>query len=288
MNRLNFSHLYYFYIVSKEGSIKTASEKLYVSQPTISEQIKLLEEFFSCQLFERKNRSLFLTKEGKLALEYAEKIFNLSTEVTSRLRHKIEIPKTSLDIGITPFMSHYFFYDTILPFFDQDEVSIKINENQRHLLLAELEENNVDLVITDSKDALSSNMTAYRIGLNRTFVIAHKKYKKFKKDFPRSLSHIPFFNYTNDTILKYEIELFFSKNNISPRVVGEGDDVDLFQLVTEKGIAFTIVPEAAMKRITKNSDVVVLGELEELQTSVWGIVKKDYRGLGYKLLRNQI
>ena len=47
MNRINFNHLYYFYIVSKEGSIKSTSEKLHVSQPTISDQIKLLEEYFA-------------------------------------------------------------------------------------------------------------------------------------------------------------------------------------------------------------------------------------------------
>jgi len=43
VERLNFSHFFYFYIVAKEGSIKFAAEKLFVSQPTISDQIKLLE-----------------------------------------------------------------------------------------------------------------------------------------------------------------------------------------------------------------------------------------------------
>ena len=129
MNRLNFNHLYYFYIVAKEGSVKSASEKLYVSQPTISDQLKLVEEYFDCKLFERRNRSLFLTKEGSLALKYAEKIFDLGNELTFRLRNKIQLPKRSIDIGITHFMSQYFLYDTILPLFEQDEVSVKIHEN---------------------------------------------------------------------------------------------------------------------------------------------------------------
>ena len=68
MNRLNFNHFYYFYIVAREGSIKSAAEKLFVSQPTISDQLKLLEEYFECKLFERKHRQLSLTKEGELAL----------------------------------------------------------------------------------------------------------------------------------------------------------------------------------------------------------------------------
>ena len=63
MDRFNFNHLFYFYVVAKEGSIKLAAEKLHISQPTISDQIKLLEEHFQCSLFERRNRALFLTKE---------------------------------------------------------------------------------------------------------------------------------------------------------------------------------------------------------------------------------
>ena len=51
----------------------------------------------------------------------------------------------------------------------------------------------------------------------------------------------------------------------------------------------TVVPEVAKNRICKNNkDVIVLGELEEFQTSVWGIIKKSYKGLGYKLLKKQI
>ncbi len=288
MNKLNFSHFYYFYVVAKEGSIKGASEKLHVSQPTISDQLKLLEEFFGCILFERKHRSLYLTKEGKLALKYAETIFDLSRELTSRLKNKFNLPKKSLDIGITHFISHYFLYDNILPLFQQQDVTINIRENERHLLLAELEEGNLDMVFTDSKDSLASTMTSYRMGVNKTFVVAHKKFAKYKRNFPQSLANIPFFNYSSNSFLRFEIEVFFAQNSITPRILGEGDDIDLFQMVTEKGLGFTIVPEVAMKRFCLNKNVIVLGELEELQTSVWGIIKKSYKGIGYQLLSQKL
>lgn len=288
LERLNYNHLYYFYIIAREGSIKGASEKLFVTQPTISDQLKLLEEYFDCKLFERKNRSLILTKEGALALKMSEKIFDMGNELTYRLRNKLHLPKRSLDIGITHFMSQYFVYDNLSPLFEQSEVSINVQEDQRHLLLAELEEGNIDLVITDSKDSISNNMDAHRMGINKTYVVAHKSLKKYKKNFPESLQDIPFFNYTNDSILKYEIELFFSKNGIAPRVIGEADDIDLFKVVTSKGLAFTIVPEAAKNRLCSDKDVIVLGEVDELQTSVWGIVKKSYKGLGYQLVKGQL
>ncbi len=274
--------------MAKEGSVKLAAEKLHVSQPTISDQIKLIEEYFQTELFERRNRALFLTKEGKMALKYAEKMFDMANELTYRLRNKVELPKRTLDIGITHFMSHYFLYDRILPLFEQSNVSINIKENQRHLLLADLEHGDLDIVFTDNKESISSTMDAYRVGINRTYAVAHKKFAKAKKNFPAQLAEIPFFNYTNESFLKYEIELFFTKNAIVPRVIGEADDIDLLEMVTKNAFAFTIVPEVAKKRMTLDKDVVVLGELEELQTSVWGIIKNSNKGLGYKLLRNEL
>ena len=165
---------------------------------------------------------------------------------------------------------------------------MNIKEEQRHILLASLEKGEVDLVITDSKEGVSGALSSHRVGVNKTFAIAHKKYRKFKKGFPESLSEIPYFNYTKDNFLKHEIDLFFSKNSVVPKIIGEGDDVELFQTITEKGLAFTIVPEVSKNRICQNKDVIVLGELEELQTSVWGIVRKDYKGLGYKLIKKNL
>lgn len=284
MDRLNFNHLYYFYVVAKEGSIKAASETLHVSQPTISDQIRLLEEHMDVKLFERRSRSLFLTTQGELAVQMAQKIFDMGNELTSRLRNKITTEKKTLDIGITHYMSAYFLYDTILPLFDQIEISINTRENQRHILLAELEKGNIDIMFTDTKEGISTNMSAHRVGTNKTYIVAHKKFRKLKKPFPDSLNDIPFFNYTNDSFLKYEIDLFFSKNGIAPQVIGEADDIDLLELVTKKGLAFTIVPEAAKKRFCLNNDVISLGEIEDLQTSVWAIVKRNYKGLGRSLL----
>ncbi|MFT6603393.1 MAG: LysR family transcriptional activator of nhaA, partial [Bacteriovoracaceae bacterium] len=109
-----------------------------------------------------------------------------------------------------------------------------------------------------------------------------------KKSFPESLGELPFFNYTNESFLKYEIELYFSKNSLSPRIIGEADDIDLIQMVAEKGLAYVIVPEVAKNRICQNKDVIVLGEITELETSVWGIIKSNYKGLGYKLLKKRL
>ena len=64
MEWLNYHHLYYFWTAAREGGVVKASEKLNLAQPTISGQIKILEESLGERLFERQGRGLVLTETG--------------------------------------------------------------------------------------------------------------------------------------------------------------------------------------------------------------------------------
>jgi len=77
----NFHHLLYFWTVAREGSILAACKKLYVSQPTVSAQIRALERSLGQPLFARRGRRLELTDMGHVALRYADEIFTLGREL---------------------------------------------------------------------------------------------------------------------------------------------------------------------------------------------------------------
>ena len=64
MDWLNYHHLLYFWTVAKEGSITKACDKLHLSQPTISNQLKTLEQSIGHPLFQRSGRQLVLTEMG--------------------------------------------------------------------------------------------------------------------------------------------------------------------------------------------------------------------------------
>lgn len=286
MERLNLNHLWYFYVTAKEGSVKEAAEKLHVSQPTISDQIRNLEEFLNTKLFERRNRALFLTEQGERALDYSEKIFSLSFELTRVLKNKEKLYRDSLVIGLTPFMSNFFNYETIVALLKKSQVRVDFVENHRHLLLADLEAENIDIVFATSNESLPPNVVSTRVGLNRTYAVAHKKFKKYQKNFPHALDEIPYFGHTEGSHLKYNIDLFFGKLALSPKVIGRGDSLELFSLTAEKGLAFVIVSEMGMERMIRNKDLVVLGELEELQTSVFAMSKPHLSREGQDLIEN--
>ena len=85
MKWLNYHHLLYFWTVAKEGSLRRAGERLHISQPTISAQIRQLEEVLGERLFSRSTRRLTLTDPGQLVFGYAEEIFALGQELLTTL-----------------------------------------------------------------------------------------------------------------------------------------------------------------------------------------------------------
>ena len=86
MASLNYHHLYYFWVVAREGSIVAASRELDLSQPTISSQIRTLEESLGVKLFERAGRGLVLTDTGRVAFRYADSIFTMGREMADALQ----------------------------------------------------------------------------------------------------------------------------------------------------------------------------------------------------------
>jgi len=72
MEWLNYHHLYYFWAVAREGSIRRACEHLQLAQPTVSSQIQKLERSLGEKLFDRVGRGLALTDTGRLVYRYAD------------------------------------------------------------------------------------------------------------------------------------------------------------------------------------------------------------------------
>ena len=83
---MELRHLKYFQIVANERSFTKAAEKLNMSQPPLSRQIKDLENELGVKLFIRKYKNLELTEQGELFLDYANRIIDLSLESIRQVR----------------------------------------------------------------------------------------------------------------------------------------------------------------------------------------------------------
>lgn len=103
-DRMNFAHLKAFYHVADCGSFTLASQRLNLSQSTLSLHVQSLEKRYGLPLIKRHKKIFELTEEGELVFSYARSIFSLVHDLGNAME---DLNTRSLKIGSTPTLAHY-------------------------------------------------------------------------------------------------------------------------------------------------------------------------------------
>lgn len=98
---MNLNQLRIFYESAKLQNFSKAAERLSISQPAVSAQIKQLEDFFDVKLFSTVGRRAHLTEAGKVLLESAQKMFELEREAEAAMQDIRELKRGTLHIAVT-------------------------------------------------------------------------------------------------------------------------------------------------------------------------------------------
>jgi DNA-binding transcriptional LysR family regulator len=130
---MNFTHLLAFFEVARAGSISAGAERLHVSQPAVTREIRELEDRLGMMLFDRLPRGVALTEGGKLLYEYASRIFALSDAAEKDLEELAGLGSGHMKIGASGTLGVYFVPDAIAQF------------NARHPHVA------IDLTVTNTE-----------------------------------------------------------------------------------------------------------------------------------------
>src|ERR1051325_514602 len=138
-------------MVAKKGSIARACEELRLAQPTISGQLRSLEESFGEKLFVRQGRRLALTEAGKVVYRYADEIFTLGNELTGVLKGRPRNRPLRLIVGVSDLIPKLIAYRILEPALGmKGGVQIECYEDTPERLLLSLSSHELDLVLTDS------------------------------------------------------------------------------------------------------------------------------------------
>ena len=97
----NYKHLYYFWVVAKEGGFARAADRLQMAVQTISAQVRELEKSLGHQLLKPSGRGVALTEAGQAAYARAEAIFQLGECITQEVREAASSPVTRLSVGLS-------------------------------------------------------------------------------------------------------------------------------------------------------------------------------------------
>ena len=150
MRHLNYNHLQYFWTVGKEGSITKATSVLHLTPQTISGQLKLLEESIGEALFSRAGRGLVLTETGHLVFQYADEIFSLGAELSSKMRSgDIGVPE-GLKVGVVNSIPKLIAFRILQPALSaQQPLRLVCKEGKLDDLLGDLAVHQLDIVLSD-------------------------------------------------------------------------------------------------------------------------------------------
>ncbi len=272
---LNYHHLLYFWTVAREGSIARATQKLHLTQPTISAQIRTLEESLGEKLFVRTGRRLVLTEIGRVTYRYAEEIFGLGRELQDVLAGRPTGRPTRLQVGIAEQVPKLMAYRLLTPVLSLPEPPHLIcREDKVERLFADLSSHALDLVLSDTPLANQSKAKAFNHPLGETGVTvfgAAALADKYRRGFPGSLGDAPFLLPAEGTPLRRSLEGWFDREQIQPSIVGEFSDSALLKAFGMAGVGLFAGPTAIADEIRGQFEVKALGELKGLRESFYAV-----------------
>lgn len=94
-----------FLLAAKHENFRKAAEELFVSQPTVTVHIHLLEKEVGYKLFNKKGRQVILTEAGRSYIPYAKKLLSVYEQGINELNHIQQGYQTKLTIAVSPFIA---------------------------------------------------------------------------------------------------------------------------------------------------------------------------------------
>jgi LysR family transcriptional activator of nhaA len=272
---LNYHHLLYFWAVAKEGSLRRASEVLHVSQPSISAQLKQLEESLGAPLFTRTTRSLILTDTGQTVLQYAEEIFSLGRELLTAIRQEPGQRPLRLHVGVADSVPKIIVRQHLTPVFKLDRsVRVIAREGSLEELITQLAGHRLDVVLADEPSTSTLRVKTFNQRVSTSEVVicaAPLLARRLAKDFPRSLDDAPAILPVGEMSLRRQLEHWFESRRIQPRVVAEVEDTALLTDLGAQGLGFVPVYSAVLEEIARSSRLQTIGIAKGLRMEIFAI-----------------
>jgi LysR family transcriptional activator of nhaA len=274
MEWLNYHHLLYFWVVAREGSVTKAAVELRLGQPTISAQLRSLEESLGQKLFRRAGRNLVLTDAGREVLRYADEIFSLGRELLATVRGR-QKGAIRFVVGISDALPKLVAYRLLQPALALPEpIRMICRQDKAERLLAELTTHSLDLVLSDAPLAPGASIKAFTHLLGEcgvSFCATAKLARVHRRGFPRSLDAAPLVLPTDNTTVRVALDRWFDEQKIRPRVVAECEDGALLKAFGQNGLGIFPVPTITENDVRKQYGVEVVGRVEAIRERFYAI-----------------
>jgi LysR family transcriptional regulator, transcriptional activator of nhaA len=275
MQRLNYHHLLYFWLVAREGGLAKAGKILRLSPATLSAQIRALEESVGHRLFTKAGRKLALTDVGQITYRYADEIFALGRELGDVLEHRVLPSTTTFRVGLVEALPKTVVHRLLEPVLRSDPPArLVCQEGTFDALTAGLASHAYDLVLADTALPPGSSVRAYNHMLGEcgvTFFARHDLARRLQSGFPASLNQAPMLLPTTGLALRRELDVWLDARGIVPHVVAEFTDSALLKSFGAGGAGVFCVPSIVRTEVAAMYGVTPIGETREVVERFYAI-----------------
>jgi LysR family transcriptional activator of nhaA len=276
MEWLNYHHLLYFWAIARYGSVVRASVELRLAEPTLSGQVRRLEEVLGEKLFERSGRGLVLTDVGRTVFRYADEIFALGQDLMATLKGRGSERPLRLTVGVADVLPKVLVRKLLEPAFTIGKSIQLICREDRVVedFLSALAGQELDLVLTARPlgPGIEDQAFNHLLGESGTSFMASKKLaESCRRGFPRSLNHIPCLLPGGHATVRRALDQWFDAIRVRPKLVAEFDDSDLMYAFGEDGKGIFPLPTVFEDDFRREYKVEVAGRVKAVRQQFYAI-----------------
>ena len=264
---MDIKNLNTFIHVAELGSFSKAGERLGYSQPTVSVQIRQLEEELGAQLFDRVGHAVRLTDKGREILQSAQQILRISQEMAHAGQDRMTtIRLATADSLCIPLLHKEF---SVLRQ-QNPNIRLKLTAAGTGDLFRLLDHNEVDLVCTLDNHIYNTNYVIAaeeRVGVHFVVSATHPlaKKKQLTKD---DLLHEDFLLTEHGMSYRRLLDEWMARDSLQIQPVLESGSADLLCLLVEQGVGISFLPDYATAQAVRKGTVVRL-DAEDFSPELW-------------------
>lgn len=268
MASLNYNHLRYFRAVARNGNLTRTAEQLHLSQSALSLQIRKLEDRLGLALFERRGKQLHLTDVGRIALEYADRIFAAGDELLSTLA-QCGSSITALRVGSIATLSRNFQLQFLAPLLGCPEVRVTLRSGSVEQLLELLASHRLDVVLTNRAPPRTAQTPwiVHRLDDQQVGLVGAPEFAMGGEPIERLLETLPLIVPTPESAVREAFDALVERAAITPTIVAEVDDMAMMRLLARAGHGVAVIPPIVARDELDSGQLVNLAMLAHVSES---------------------
>ena len=242
--------LKYFYETAKFGSLKKASESVFISQPSLSKSIKILEDAIGSPLFIRQPRGVALTEEGELLYSYCKKLFLDLSDIQNEIESLESDVKGKIRIGTFDSIAIYFWPKFLKSFMTKyKNIEVQLVTGRSSDIQDMLEAGEIDIALI-----INPNKKRYL----KTIKLKEDHFKFYEstksKKVYNSLVDAPLISMRTSLISQESLDYYTNNLNLSSNFFSV-NSLEAIKALVIQGIGIGLLPELVAKNLVNTAKV---------------------------------